>query len=220
MGAMSRPKVLILTALRIEARYVANACKSLQQMNLAVIGMGAGHLPALMDAKPDCVILAGFAGALRPDLCVGDVVIDSDGGDVVLPAGCRHGTIHGSRHVVSTTEHKRSLFASTQCLAVDMESGAVRSWAKQAGLPLVIVRAISDAAADSLPEQFLAAVDEYGSPRLGQLVLAICSKPALLPRLLKLARDARKAGNNLGRAVHQLIELNGTRWSCKAPREP
>src|SRR5690348_12348642 len=117
---MPRTKVLILTALRIEAAHVRKAGGSATDIDLCVIGMGAGHLPELGSDRPDCIILAGFAGGLSPQLGVGDVVIDTGGERFALPPGVCPGAIHGSPNPVLSAEEKRSLFLSNQCLAVDM----------------------------------------------------------------------------------------------------
>ena len=214
---MRRAKVLILTALRIEARYVGKAVGPAEEVDVCVIGIGAGLVPEIRSNKPDFVILAGFAGGLSPELKVGDVVIDTAGERYILPPGARQGSIHGSAGPVVSAEDKRSLFLATQCVAVDMESDPVRTWARRSGLPLVIIRSISDSAFQSLSRDILETVDAYGTPRLGRLALAVLRKPFLLLECLRLARAARKAGKNLGLAVHQFIELNGERFGCTEP---
>lgn len=216
---MSVPKVLILTALRIEAKHL-RAALSDADARLCLIGMGAGHLPDIGQDKPNCVILAGFAGGLSPELHVGAVVIDTAGQPYQLPRGCQSGTVHNAGSAVSSPAEKTRLFLDTKCVAVDMESCRVRAWARELGLPLVIIRSISDEAEDSIDAGLLAGVDEYGSVRLGRIALAILRNPVRLRRLVRLARCASKAGKNLGRAVHQFIELNGAEWSCKGTSGP
>ena len=93
----------------------------------------------------------GLAGALDPALASGDLVVArqvrNDGGDLypcdtgwqeALHAAlaetrmpCRRGAILGSVRLWRQPADKRSQFAATGCLAVDMESGAVAAIASE-----------------------------------------------------------------------------------------
>jgi nucleoside phosphorylase len=214
-------QILILTAVQIEARHLAKAlgivcpgrsgCTSGRvgdaEIRLCMVGMKAKALPALEPPKPDCIILAGFAGALDPSLCVGDVVVDTGPNECEVPSQCIRGTVHGTDRVIATPAQKGSLFSATKSMAVDMESGVVRNWAAKAGVPLVIIRAISDAADETLNEDILRLIDEYGAVSFVGVLKGLARRPSLTVELLRLGRAARIAGKNLGRAVHQFIEI-------------
>jgi adenosylhomocysteine nucleosidase len=85
----------------------------------------------------------------------------------------------------------------------------VRNWAAKAGVPLVIIRAISDTADQTLNEDLFRLIDEYGAVSFGGVLKGLARRPALTIDLLRLGRAARIAGKNLGRAVHQFIEIYG-----------
>src|SRR5438105_7363451 len=86
------PRVIIATALLIEARAVARAfclpakfnlniqkAEGAAQLSITLIGPRARHLDAHRSLpSPLGIILAGLAGALSPDLKLGDVVLHGD----------------------------------------------------------------------------------------------------------------------------------------------
>src|SRR5947209_8192932 len=87
----STPRMLVLTAVAMEARAVADALemacpkpgkptrKMLNEMEVEVhwVGIGASRLPELgQNANVQCVIMAGLGGALDAELEVGSIVID------------------------------------------------------------------------------------------------------------------------------------------------
>lgn len=167
--------------------------------------MRARRLPELQP-RPDCIVLAGFAGALDPSIHIGDVIVDAPD-ECEISTQFIHGTIHGTDRIVATPAEKQSLFSTTRSMAVDMESAAVRSCAATAGVPLVIIRAISDAADQTLNNELLKLIDEYGAVSAGGILRGLARHPALTIDLLRLGRAARIAGKNLGKAVRQFIEM-------------
>ena len=214
-------KVLILTAVQIEARYVARAlgmarpersacsrgrlCNT--QLWLCLVGMKAGHLPALEAPLPDCIVLAGMAGALDPSLRIGDVIVDVRAEGCAVPPNCVAGTIHTSQRVVATPAEKQMLFSTTKAMAVDMESAVVRKWAEHRGVPLIVIRSISDTADQTLDKDLLTLIDEYGVPSVRRVISGLVRHPMLASDLVRLGRAARLAGQALGRAVCQFIDV-------------
>ena len=116
-----------------------------QTVHVSLIGMGPVHCvepaaEAMRLVKPKRVILAGFGGALDPKLQRGEVIIDRG-----------EGKIHTAADVVSTAADKARLFEETGCPLVDMESAPVAEVAKELGLPLTVIRAVSDTASEEMP---------------------------------------------------------------------
>ena len=171
-------------------------------VSLHVVGIGAVSLPDLRATCPQWVILAGFGGALDPRLQIGDVVIEGWPGEAPLPLNCRPGRVHTADRIISTPECKAELFRSTGASVVDMETAAVRSWAQQHGLQLIIVRAISDRADQGLDPAVLRLIDPWGRPRPLRIASALLARPSLLPHLVRLGRCSRRAGRCLGEAVN------------------
>lgn len=178
-------------------------------VELHLVGIGARHLPTNA-ASPNVagVIMAGLAGALDPGLRVADLVID-DCPESCLPDIPYHrGRIRASSTLLTTAAAKAAMSRDTGALAVDMESEAARDWAARLGAPFVSVRAISDEAGDPLDPALLRMINEYGSVRPVCVAAALLRHPALLPRLLKVGRDSKRAADRLGEAVAAIVQ----RW--------
>lgn len=166
--------LLVLAPLRLEAAALGPARRSgLGPTTLVVerLGMGLGKAAAAVArlgtqvAAAEAVAVAGLGGALDDRLAPGDVVvgervIDAEGREVVhlgsasLLAGelarmglnARTGTIVSTDHIVTGDE--RAALGRLGADVVDMESVAVAraNW----GLPLAIVRAVSDSPGQEL----------------------------------------------------------------------
>jgi len=193
-------ELLVLTALTREARAAARQLKD-GAVTIHVIGIGAKHLPS---EKAKTVVMAGYGGALSPDVHVGDVVIDDRRGRVRgLPF--RYGGIHCSGKILATVEEKHAAFVESGALAVDMESERVRQWADRIGADFIGVRAITDAADEALNPKLLAMVDEFGRPRPG----VILQNMGIVPAMLRLAGATRQADAALGEALAAVVKAIG-----------
>jgi adenosylhomocysteine nucleosidase len=206
---------LILTALRSEAKAIARALRirvgqacavGASVVEIQVIGIGAARLSAgLVGVEPPRgIIMAGFGGALDPSLCIGDVVVDgrmdeSDGGAFQ----CGH--IHTAGELVLTVAMKAALFRETGARVVDMEGEKARALAASSGVPFIHVRAISDAATDSLDPAILRFVDEVGNVQIGLLILGVLRRPGLVAHLARLGKNSRRAARHLGEVVAHLV---------------
>ncbi|HTW95822.1 MAG TPA: hypothetical protein VMD30_13550 [Tepidisphaeraceae bacterium] len=188
--------LLVVTALRREARVVA---RKVQGIAIHVIGIGAKHLPS---EAARTIVLAGYGGALSPDVRVGDVVIDDRSGRAG-GLSYRYGAIYCSETILATAQEKHEVFCKTGALAVDMESEPVRQWADRIGAEFVGVRAITDAADEPLDEKLLAIVDEYGQPRPG----AILRNLSIVPAMVRLAGATRQADAALAEAVNNVVNI-------------
>jgi nucleoside phosphorylase len=96
---------------------------------------------------------------------------------------------------------KREALRRWPAIAVDMESAAVARIARARGLPFLAVRAVADAAADSIPEALAAAIDRYGRPRGLALAAALLRHPGLVAGLPPLARAMSRANAALRRVA-------------------
>jgi adenosylhomocysteine nucleosidase len=203
-------KWLILTALALEARAVAAELgAAAQDVSIQVIGIGASRLSRDLPEQISGIILAGLAGGLDPTLLVGETVFDgpptADSSSAELLA-FRGGKIYASDHLVSTVEEKQRLFRETGCLAVDMESGFVRTLAESAGLPLLHIRSISDTADEPLPPEMLDWIDDVGQPRLSKVAGSLALHPMQIPTLIRLARNTRLAAGRMAHAVCRIVQ--------------
>jgi adenosylhomocysteine nucleosidase len=107
----------------------------------------------LSHVRPDLLIAAGFGGALAPELIIGDVVFDPRENPTLaeLAPSIRVGRIVTSPNPMETAADKAALFRYSSAAVVDMETEAIAVACAEAGIPVIGVRAISDAANDALP---------------------------------------------------------------------
>ena len=202
--------VLILTAVTMEAAAVRRA-----GLTATVIGIGASRLSAaVVPPGTTAVLMAGVGGAIDPSLALGDVV--TDGPPV---AGVRCGAIHSVGRVVWTVAEKAALFTATGAAVVDMEQAIVRTWADRLGLPVIGVRAVSDAATDVIDPAVLRFVTDVGQPRPGVIAVALLRRPGLIRHLRRLNRDTTLALSRLGPAVRAIALQSAPPRPTVAPCE-
>jgi adenosylhomocysteine nucleosidase len=172
--------------------------------------------------RPRVVLSAGFAGALRPGVQVGDVLLATEvvdpGGQCwpatwpgVLPEGEWRPPLHRVRvltttDLVATAEDKRGLGERYQASAVDMESAVFARLCRQHGVPFGCVRAVSDEVETPLSPQ-LASLLSGGRVAPMRLLGAIVASPRLTGELWRLARSTRRAASQLGKALGELLTL-------------
>jgi adenosylhomocysteine nucleosidase len=214
-------RVGVLTGLAMEAR-------CLRGSGAVVACSGArperarAEVARLVEQGVTGLVSFGLAGALDPalrpgDLVLADAVLLPDGRRLAVDAGwrarladaleCAHtGPIAGSERLLATPAAKQELRKRSGALAVDMESHSVAAAAAAAGLPFVVVRAISDPAGRALPPAALAFIHPGGRLRLvalGKLLV----RPGELVGLVRLGLETRAALRALGRAAPLLGRL-------------
>jgi hypothetical protein len=206
---MNRRKWLILTALAMEAKAVLSEFRPglPEHVNLSTIGIAGRRLDQNIFRDIDGgVILAGLAGALDPALNVGEIVFEAIPDRFWNPLPFRRCKIHTSDHLVSSIAGKQQLFAETGCTAVDMEGAIVRRLAESAGLPMLHIRAISDSAAEALPERMMNWIDDLGEPHFGRIAADMLLYPSQISAMMRLGKNSRLALNNLAPAVGRIVQ--------------
>lgn len=179
---------------------------------IVVAGGGAPERFAveLADAaqSADGIISVGMAGALDPNLKIGEWVIGERVGDIRCDADwiaalakrlpqARIGPVHADGRLVSTPLEKLNLYRTSACLAADMESHVAAQEARRAGIPLAVLRCISDEADSSLPPAVAVAMKPGGGLALGAVLGSIIGKPGQLPHLLRTIAGFNRAYREL-----------------------
>jgi len=108
-------------------------------------------------------ILAGFAGAITPELKRSQILVVKDYSSeslinyLKLVPGFDIGRVHPVMEVVATAEEKKRLGEETGCQMVDMETAYVANMVASAGIEFLGVRAISDLVDEDVPNDALSA---------------------------------------------------------------
>jgi len=163
--------------------------------------------------QPELVRSVGFAGALDPQLKVGQIfspsrVIDSQDGSSIDTGGGSGVLV--SAGTIAGIEDKAKLAAAYGAQAVDMEAAAVARGAQARGVRFMAVKAISDASDFAMPslDRF---VDRDGHFCETAFAASLATRPWLWSKLFQLARNSAKASRAL------CVELD--RYLC-LPKKP
>ena len=192
----------------------------------ALVGIGheaAPALEALLDAeRPSAVLSLGFAGALRPGLSTGALVLcdaalaegaasieldPSPAADALRAAGVAadSGALLTVDEPLLTPEAKRSAHAATGAAIVDMEGYALARLATERGVPIVALRAVLDAAEHPLPGFVANIIADGGRSEWAHTLRGLRTDPLLAPRLPMLAWRSRGAARAVRRGVRALL---------------
>ncbi len=161
-------------------------------------------------AWPSLLVSAGLAGAISPQLKVGDVgrireVVDVATGERYPAKGCDW--VLATAQDVSDAEEKQDLLTRYGADVVDMEGAAEAQVAKERGIEFAAVKAISDDATFAMPplNRFIDGNGRFDTRRfLGYIAL----HPKWWATLGKIRKNSKIASANLCQALEHLIESN------------
>lgn len=178
-----------------------------------------------LTSPADICISSGLAGALNPDLEVGNVLaarlvcqaeqelaVASDHQllAVARDAGARQvERLLTSERLVVNAADKMALAGEAD--AVEMESFVILAEAARHGVRAVTVRAVSDLPSDTLPYDFERACNARGQIRLSALVADVIRRPQRLPAMWHFARDCRFAARKLADFLDDYLKLLNAR---------
>ena len=169
----------------------------------------------------ECLVSFGIAGALKPGLRAGDIIISTEVldderrwlssdalrpriSDLAVEIGALEGPVLGTQNALATKRDKRRAWKETGAVAVDMESVAVACAASVLGIPFVVLRAIADPVSRDLPPAALVPLKSDGNPAVGQVLASVMRRPRQLPDLVNVAREAHLALQALGEPARAL----------------
>ena len=202
------------------------------KQNIVLVRSGVGKqraedaaLQVIDRFQPRALISTGYAGAVQPELNVGDLVIadtilgakekgkyfpDPDwfgrARNIPCPDGVK--TVVGGLLTVDSVIHdsatKRELGKSYSVQAVEMETSAIARVAEEQGLPLLSVRVISDRLDQELLDSssFLGSDGEISNLKAGWYVL---THPGSIKSALSLRAQTKIATQALTRFLSDLL---------------
>ncbi len=153
------------------------------------------------------LISVGYAGALSPDLGVGDVVVDTTVAEWqqrARAAGATLGGVTTAASVITSRAERAALAASTGAVAVDMESAAIAEVARVAGLPFASVKAVTDTTARDLVLDYNACRRSHGGLHIPRLLWSAVRTPQGVAELRQLWYASRIASRNLRTIVSRV----------------
>lgn len=196
--------------LDLDAEFAAEAECGGEDWVLAANGPGPRLAQAAFDAgfayrRPGVVVSTGYCGALSPGLAPADVFVagriaQKGGGawECLAPdGGGFRGTLLSMDRVAATAEEKSALHG-LGFDAVEMEASAVADACASRGLPLFCVRAVSDAASESLPLDLNLFRDPEGRFRKPAIAARAMTSVRVARELMRLDRQCRQASDALG----------------------
>ncbi|MEX0887244.1 MAG: hypothetical protein WD009_12490 [Phycisphaeraceae bacterium] len=161
----------------------------------------------------DLLVDVGFAGALDPELTVGQVIefaeVMNEAGDR-LPLHC-DGEPGGGRtlltvnRVVDSLDQKQALREQHHASAVDMETFHVAHSLRRRRVPLRSIRAIFDTADMAPPAAAQHWVTPEGLPRTLPATVWLMAHPTRLPVLRRLRQCTRLAANALADELERML---------------
>ena len=164
----------------------------------------------------------GVSGALSPELATADLivasrVVDESGGareaDVESVAaatratGGRAAVIVSARRIADSVDEKRRLArqAGEGLAVVDLESASYVAAAEAAGIPWIVLRAVSDTSGEALPPLLNRSLDAGGAVSRGRVLRGLLGDPGALPVLLTLRKRVAECALVLARAAEAAL---------------
>ena len=199
-------------------------------MGLRQASQAARHL--LEHSSPQLLISFGIAGAVNPDLEIGDVVL--------AQAVCRmeHGVIEALSPLAPWPEAAReaaslalagrgrrllsgtavttggspvmeSQLGAMQHPVLEMETAGIAQVAAQAGIPLLSLRAISDGPRAPIPIDLGQVMDADANLRAGKLLREVIRDPGIILQSRRMLRNTRIAADNAALALVAALSQAG-----------
>lgn len=210
-------RVGVITGLASEVRCLRSLSHDIN-VDISASGVSSKRAEALAltMCENGCGLLISFgiAGALRPGVRTGDLLIptsvhleDGDILDTDLNVRMRlvqmarealqeltilEDPILATNRLLGGVKEKLSAGQASGAAAVDMESHKIALVARAAGIPNIVVRAVLDDSATALPEFVNQAVTPQGKPDFAKTLSGAAWRPWDLVRLARLNRTAHR----------------------------
>lgn len=206
--------ILVTFAIRSEIGVWPKSSETGRHVRLIMTGMGMrkpqDELRQAL-AKSDFCIASGLAGSLNQRHKVGSIlvargiraagkttIVTADGGLVDAAVRCGATPVdfaYTSDRIANSASERAELAKIAE--AVDMESFHVLTEARQAGVPAVAIRAISDSPDRRLPVDFGRLINDHGDMAWTRLIGELMRHPLRVGDFVKFGIDSSAAIHNL-----------------------
>jgi len=168
----------------------------------------------LQDQHFDYLISAGFAGALRDDPQIGDLLLAENFSTVDLSetrASLPGLPVHIANlltvpALIHSAEERNKLALTSGAAAVDMETEFIARACATYGIPLLSLRVISDSPRHLFPAPANVLFDiERQQTRMLKLAMHLLAHPSRVPRVVQFARRIAQARKTLATALIKIV---------------
>lgn len=169
----------------------------------------------LASHAPELLLTCGFAGALVPELKIGDVIFaipeNAESGVYagvrtnLENAGARPAKIFCADRIATTVGDKKKLRDETGADAAEMESGAIQEVCGGRSVRCVTVRVISDTATEDLPLDFNKYLKPDKSVDMSKLMMAVARAPWKMGALMELQKNTKLAAQRLAEVLAKVV---------------
>jgi len=164
----------------------------------------------LQDQQFDCLISAGFAGALNDELRVGDLLFAKNFS--VIELNDEHAVFASLRirvadlltvsRLIDSGEERNETARISGAAAVDMETEFIARICAEHEIPLLSLRVITDAPREPFPAPAHVLFDiEHQRTPMAALIMFFLTRPNRIPRLIQFARRIAHAREILANAL-------------------
>jgi adenosylhomocysteine nucleosidase len=232
MAASNELMIAVTFALPAESsaflRHLSNKCRSdragirtirgkIDDRTIEILHTGVGEKACrqrmasfLQDRKFDCLISAGFAGALNDKLHAGDLLV-AENFSTVQQNNTRSALGSFSIHranlltvpsIIDSIEERQKIAQTTGAAAIDMETEFIARACVEHGIPMLSLRVITDTPREPLPApaKVLFDLDQQRTSMM-KLALHLSKHPSAIPRLIAFARRIARAREKLTKAL-------------------
>ena len=176
----------------------------------------------LQDRQFDCLISAGFAGALNDRLHVGDLLLAENFSTIELTearSALSTLSVHAAAlltlpSMVESREERNKIAQTTAAAAADMETKFIARACAEHGTLLLSLRVISDNKPLPAPANVLFNIERQRTD-LTRFTLHFLKHPGAIPRLIAFAQRIARARKTLANALVNIV----CSMSCNGSRE-
>ncbi len=184
---------------------------------------------------PEFIMSIGYGGALYDGAAIGDLIwgskfilmpeltVDGAGNasksdhleilgnekafsKLINTVSIRKGDIITLRSLMKKSEIKRALPGELLNPVCDMETFPLAHFCLETGLRFAAIRSITDLQNEDIPPELHGMSDDSGKYSLLCAIRTLISKPMLLPRVIRLAKNSNNASQNLCYFVESFLE--------------
>jgi adenosylhomocysteine nucleosidase len=204
---------------------VTTICGRIKNKEIVILHTGVGEKICryrlenlLQETGFTFLISSGFAGAVREDLRVGDLILAENFSNPELLSVAQRilnnrivhtAKLFTSKTIIDSLPERSAIAQRHGAAAIDMETESIANACLARGIPLLSLRVISDTSTESLPAppNVLFDVDDQKT-NFVKLSLYLLMHPRANRRLFRFARQIRLARQNLADALITLLKTN------------